>query len=409
MRRTPRCESNILMDSHPVSRRAFASAALSASLVRAAAPGDRVAIAIIGTGSRGQSHLRDLAKLSDRVAIAALCDVHRPTLSRAAQLAANTWGPAPYQTADYREVLARKDVDAVIISTPDFSHSRILQHAVEAGKDVYCEKPMGTVFADAKAAFLAVKRSNRVVAIGTQRRSDGAYVAAAKLVRSGMLGPITRVDVSVNFQEPRWRRDYSKVQPEDVAWGPYRMHLPQRAFDARHWREWQLFGDYTNGIAGLWMSHFSDVVHWFMEELYPSGAVANGGVYYWKDGRETEDVFHTLLDYPKGFLFSFAMSLTNSAGNRNLWHGARGTLDMDAMTISGAGSRLPDRIKETVQIQPEKITSHMEDFLDCVRTRATPRADIQAGFSHAVAGILASEARRLGRRVRFDPQRLELM
>jgi predicted dehydrogenase len=268
---------------------------------------------------------------------------------------------------------------------------------------------MGTVFADAKAAYLAVKNSNRVVAIGTQRRSDGAYVAAARLVRSGMLGPITRVDVSVNFQEPRWRRDYSQVRPEDIAWGPFQMHLPPRAFDARRWREWQLFGDYTNGIAGLWMSHFSDVVHWFLDELYPSGAVANGGVYYWKDGRETEDVFHALLDYPKGFLFSFAMSLTNSAGNRNLWHGARGTLDLDAMTISGEGSRLPDRIQETVKIQPEKVTSHMEDFLDCVRTRATPRADIQAGFSHAVAGIMASEARRLGRRVRFDPQRLELI
>jgi len=391
------------------SRRAFTTAAISASVARAAAPSDRVAVALIGTGGRGQFHLRDLASLSDRVAIAAVCDVHRPTLERAAQLAAKTWGATPYQTADYREVLARKDVDAVIISTPDFSHSRILQHAVEAGKDVYCEKPMGTVFAEAKAAYLAVNKGNRVVQIGTQRRSEGAYVAAARLVHSGMLGPLARIDVSVNFQEPRWRRDFSPVKPEDVAWGPFLMHLPPRAFDARRWREWQLFDDYTNGIPGLWMSHFSDVVHWYMDELYPSGAVANGGVFYWKDGRETSDVFHALLDYPKGFLFSFAMSLTNSAGNRNLWLGANGTLDMDAMTISGAGSRLPDRIKEAIRIEPQKVTSHMENFLDCVRTREKPRAGIQAGFSHAVAGVMASEALRLGRRVRFDPQRLELI
>ena len=392
-----------------LSRRAFAGAILPTSLARAVAPSDRIAVAVIGTGGRGQYHLKDLEKLADRVAITAVCDVYRPNLERAAQMAAKTWGATPHQTADYREVLARKDVDAVIISTPDFSHSRILQHAVEAGKDAYCEKPMGTVFAEAKAAYLAVKKSNRVVQIGTQRRSEGAYIAAAKLVRSGMLGPITRIDISVNFQEPRWRRDYSDVRPEDVAWGPFLMHLPRRAFDARRLRQWQLFSDYTNGIAGLWMSHFSDVVNWFMDELYPSGAVANGGVYFWKDGRETSDVFHALLDYPKGFLFSFAMSLTNSAGNRNLWLGTRGTLDMDAMTISGAGSRLPDRIQETTKIQPEKVTSHMEDFLECVRTRGQPRADIQAGFSHAVADIMASEALRTGRRVRFDPQRLELI
>lgn len=397
------------MSPSKISRRTFTGAALSASVARAAAPGDRVAIAIIGAGGRGQAHMRDLEKLSDRVAITAICDVFRPNLERAAEMVAKTWGATPYQTADYREVLARKDVDAVIIATPDFSHSRILQHAVEAGKDAFCEKPMGTVFAEAKAAFLAVKKTGRVVQIGTQRRSEGAYVAAAKLVRSGVLGQITRIDVSVNFQEPRWRRDHSSVSSGQVAWEQYLMHLPRRPFDARRLREWQLFSDYTNGIPGLWMSHFSDVVHWFMDELYPVGAVANGGVFLWKDGRETSDVFCALLDYPKGFLFSFAMSLTNSAGNRNLWHGTRGTLDMDTMTISGAGSRMPDRIQETTKIQPEKVTSHMEDFLECVRTRGTPRADIQAGFSHAVAGVMASEALRTGRRIRFDPERLELI
>ena len=341
------------MSQSNLSRRTFAGAALSTTLARAVPPGDRVALAVIGTGSRGQFHVRELGKLADRVAITAVCDVYRPNLERAAQLAARTWGAIPYQTADYREALARKDVDAVIIATPDFSHSRILEHAVEAGKDVYCEKPLGTVFAEAKAAYLAVNKTGRVVQIGTQRRSEGAYVAAAKLVRSGILGQITRIDVSVNFQEPRWRRDHSAVQPAEVAWEQFQMHLPRRPFDARRLREWQLFSDYANGIPGLWMSHFSDVVHWFMDELYPAGAVANGGVFFWKDGRETSDVFDALLDYPKGFLFSFAMSLTNAAGNRNLWHGTRGTLDMDALTVSGAGSKRPDRIQETSRIQPE--------------------------------------------------------
>jgi hypothetical protein len=103
------------------------------------------------------------------------------------------------------------------------------------------------------------------------------------------------------------------------------------------------------------------------------------------------------------------MSLTNSAGNHNLWLGTRGTLDMDALTISGAGSKQPDRIVKEERIQPEQVSSHMQNFLDCVRSRGTPRADIQAGFSHAVAGVMASEALRTGRRIGFDHARLELI
>jgi predicted dehydrogenase len=248
-----------------------------------------------------------------------------------------------------------------------------------------------------------------VVEIGTQRRSDGRLMAAARLVRAGALGRITRVEFSVNFQEPRWRRDYHQVAEGDVDWKRFLMHRPARPFDARRFREWQLFREYTNGIAGLWMCHFIDLVPWFLDDPYPGGAVANGGVYLWKDGRETSDVFHALLDYPKGFLVSFSMSLTNSAGNRNYWYGTRGTLDAEAMKITGAGSRQPDRITEEVVIQPEPATSHLRDFLDCVRSRRTPRADVQAGFSHAVAVCMAATALEAGRRVRFDAQRLELI
>ena len=179
--------------------------------------------------------------------------------------------------------------------------------------------------------------------------------------------------------------------------------------DARLFREWQLFDYNTNGIAGLWMSHFSDVVHWFTGDPYPATAVANGGVFLWKDGRETSDVFEALLTYPKGFLFTFAMSLTNSGGNRNHWHGTRGTLDMDRLVVTGEGSKAKDRIQSEIKVEAEKVSSHMHNFLECVRGRTTPRADIQAGFSHAVAGVMASTALAEGRRVRFDRQKLEIV
>ena len=157
------------------------------------------------------------------------------------------------------------------------------------------------------------------------------------------------------------------------------------------------------------MSHFIDLVPWFLEDPYPAGAVAKGGVYLWKDGRETSDGSHALLDYRKGFLVGFAMSLTNSEGNRNAWHGSRGTLDMDAFTISGAGSEADDRIKEEIQIEPEEVNSHMANFIECVRGRRRPRAAIQAGFSHAVAGCMAAISRDTGRNVRFDARRLEIV
>ncbi len=390
-----------------LTRRTFLGAALAA---RARGANDRISLGIIGAGSRGSALLRDAAACRDlNVAVTALCDIYRPNRERAAEYIAKTWGAAPRTTVDFQELLSWREVDAVLIAAPDFAHSRMLQYAVEAGKDVYCEKPMGVDFAEAKAAWQAVKQSGRVVQIGTQRRSDPQFIAACRLVRSGVLGTVTRIDISVNFQEPRWRRDYSHIPPSDVAWDYFLFNRPKRPFNARLFREWQLFRETTNGIAGLWMCHFIDTVHWFMDDPYPAGAVANGGVYLWKDGRETSDVFHALLDYPKGFLVSFAMSLTNEAGNRNLWFGTRGTLDADAWTVSGAGSRLPERLEKSIKIEPETVDSHMHNFLACVRSRQTPRAPVDAGFSHAVACVMAGKALDTVRKVRFDRERLDLI
>jgi predicted dehydrogenase len=391
-----------------VSRRTFLGAAVAAQSPRG--PNDRLSIGIIGAGGRGSSLLRDVAGCKDlNVAVTALCDIYRPNRERAADYITKTWGAAPRATVDFRELLSWREVDAVLIAAPDFAHSDMLRYAVEAGKDAYCEKPMGVDFAEAKAAWQAVKKRDRVVQIGTQRRSDPHFLAAAKLVRSGVLGQITRIDISVNFQEPRWRRDYTQIPASDIAWDHFLFNRPKRPFDARLFREWQLFPDTTNGIAGLWMCHFIDTVAWFMDDPYPAGAVANGGVFLWKDGRKTSDVFHALLDYPKGFLVSFAMSLTNTAGNRNFWFGTRGTLDADAWTLSGEGSRLPDRIEKAMKIEPEPTDSHMHNFLACVRSRQTPRAPIDAGFSHAVACVMAGKALDTGRKVRFDRERLELV
>ena len=378
------------------SRRFFlggmAAAGASAAPRGKLSPNDTIQIGLIGAGSRGRHLLGELAKCqAENAKVVAVCDVHLPTMKAMVP-------SAPKRTTDYREVLAMPEVDAVIISAPDFTHSTILTDAVRAGKDAYSEKPFGIDLSEARRAYLTVKQSNRVVQIGTQRRSEPGLIAAAKLIREGAIGKVTRVDMEVNFHEARWRRDHSKIRPEDVDWSSYQMGRFERPFDARRYKEWQLFRESSNGIAGLWMCHYIDLAPWFLDVAYPVSVTASGGVFLWKDGRETEDVFQALVQYPNDCLARFAMSLTNASGTRNMWYGDKGTLDGDKLTI------LPgDR-----PIATEPVESHMANFLRCVRSRETPRAPVEAGFRHAVAGCMAAEALHAGRVVRFDAERLEM-
>jgi predicted dehydrogenase len=399
--------------SRPITRRTFAAAGAltAASAMRVAGANDRIRLGIVGAGGRGGNHITDITKLKDlNVTISGVCDVWRVNREKSAAIVARNFGAAPRTTTDYREMVQWNDIDAVVIATPDFSHPIILEAAVKAGKDAYVEKPFGTTFAEVKSAYLAVKRSDRVVQVGTQRRSDGNYMGAAKEVLSGALGKVTRVEFAMAVQAPRWKRKAESVDPNDVDWKVFQMGRIERGFDARLLREWQLFdGETTNGIPGLWMSHYIDLVAWYMNDPYPLGVVSNGGVYLWKDGRKTSDVFFSLLEYPTEFMVMFTMSLTNSAGIRDLWYGTRGLLDCEKWMISGEGSEMPDKIAAPAKIVPEVTNHHMHNFLECVRSRQKPRADVNAGFSHAVAGIMSSEALAKGRRMRFDTARLEIV
>jgi predicted dehydrogenase len=368
-------------------------------------PNDRIQIGLIGAGSRGNYLLAELARAKakgENAQVVAVCDVYKRAFD-VPHLASLR------RTTDFRELLSWPEVDAVFISAPDFTHSEILTEAVRAKKDAYSEKPFGIDFREAKRAYNVVRASSQVVQVGTQRRSEPGLIGAAKLMQEGIIGKVTRVEMEVHFQEQRWRRDFSHIQSEDLDWPRYLMGRSDRPFDARRFREWQLFRDSSNGIAGLWMSHFIDLVPWFLGSPYPVSAMASGGVYLWKDGRETEDVFSAVLEYPEGCQVRFAMSLTNESGSRNLWYGDKGTLDADALKITGAGSRSKERVVAPVVIERTPVESHMANFLQCVRSRKTPRADVQAGFQHAVAGCMAAESLRTGRAVRFDPSRLEML
>jgi predicted dehydrogenase len=393
-------------------RRTFLAAGLSVPAVEAmqGPPSDRIRLGLIGCGGRSQAHVGELSHSDENAAIIAVCDVWRVNREQKAAAIQKTTGSAPKQTSRYQELLAMKDVDAVIIATPDMTHPRILADAVAAGKDVYVEKPFAVDFSDAKMAWQAVKRTKQVVQVGTQRRSTPEFLGAAKAIRSGIIGKVTRVAMEVHFQGQRWRRDdWRNVKPEDVDWEAFQFGgRIQGPFNARKLREWQLFRETTNGIAGLWMCHLIDLVPWYLEDPYPQHAVTLGGVYLWKDGRQTSDVFQATVEYNE-CLVTFAMSLTNSAGNRNLWFGTKGTLDLDNLKITGEGSSDVNRVKEPLAIEQVPVESHLVNFLRCVRSRATPRASVDNGFSHAVAGCMAAVSLETGRRVGFDREKLELI
>jgi predicted dehydrogenase len=392
------------MTDRPPHRRAFlattaASFAASASIASARAANETIGIGLIGVGSRMSAHLAELLLVGSarNVRIAAVCDVWRPARERAAAVVALKQGAAPKTFSRHADLLAAPGVDAVIIAIPDFAHGTILCAALDAGKDVYIEKPMTIDLDSANRALDLARAKDRVVQAGTQRRSEGAFRAATKAVATGALGQISRVSAGNHFNQPRWMRPADDVKPADVDWTAFNLGREGVPFNPMLLKCWQLYKATSNGLPGLWMTHFADAVHMMTGCGYPTAASAAGGIYVWKDGREHADTFHALVEYPEDFLFDWAMSLGNTAGNHFTLHGTKGTLDVNAGTITAEdpGSK-PTRYER----QPSE--SHLENWLECLRTRAKPNADIAMGHQHVVATVLCAESLASGRRMAYD-------
>ena len=372
---------------------------------------DRIRVAVLGCGVRGTDHIEDIVRSNyPGVEIHTVCDVWEPALKRAVRNAMGNGRTAPKTTMHYAEVLDDADVDAVVIATPDFGHAKILKEAVEAGKDAYCEKPMAVVLKEGLDAVKAVRKQKRVVQVGTQYRSDPQHVGCAEVIHSGVLGKICRVSISQNFMEPRWRKDTGDVQEADIDWNQFQLHHKKRPFDPKRFRRWYLYRDYTNGLPGLWMSHYYNLVAWYMRDLYPEDCVALRNVFLWgDDGRETCDTLGAILHYPSGFQLDFTMSLCNSADTHCIFYGTNGKLDFWNHTISGDGGDGPSRIAEERVIPPAKVpSSHMGNFLQCIRTREDPVTPVEMGLAHSVAGIMTAESANTGSCMRFNAETLKM-
>jgi predicted dehydrogenase len=367
---------------------------------------DRIGIGIVGCGSRGTYLLNEaIAADAAGIEIVGLCDVWSVARDRlAGVLAEKLPTQRPKLVARHEDLLRLPGLDAVVIATPDFGHPAVLIDAIAAGKDAFVEKPLSARLEDAVAAFDAVEKSDRIVQVGTQRRSSPRFRAAAEYVKSGALGPICKVETAWNRNVASWARPVDMIKPGDVDWTQYQMYLPKRDFDPVRYRCWQWYYEYTTGLVGLLGSHMIDVALWFMDDPFPSSAVALGGRFTWKDGRETSDTAEYVFDFPKGWMLTFSSRLgSGPESDFEVFYGKERTLDSrDWVSRPAAHTRGPGATEFTLPKPVGKERSHVGNWIDCMRTRRTPNAPIQAGYAHAVACCLGREAERTGRRVRYD-------
>ena len=239
--------------------------ATAISYARVAGSNDRIQLGHIGAGNRGRELASVVAglKASHNVEMIAVCDLWATNRNRAAKAAADEYGRTPASFPYLEDLLNVKDLDAVIISTADFQHAPLLRLAAEAGKDAYCEKPMATDLAEAKAARDAVLSRKLIVQIGTQHRSEPYQGAVRDLVAKGALGRISKVEIVWNYHGPRWRGrpEVQQIREADTDWRKWLLTKPDRPFDPRAYFEFRLYREFSSGIPDQWMSHAIDMVH----------------------------------------------------------------------------------------------------------------------------------------------------
>jgi predicted dehydrogenase len=372
----------------------------------------------------------------------AVCDIWNRRREEGAAYIQKQTGDTVTPVRNTDELYARKDIDAVLVATADFQHARHGTEAVNAGRDAYVEKPTAHTMEDARLFRAAVHKTGKIVQVGTQRRSTPSYQKAAEYIKSGKFGDIVMVEMTWNVNQPwRWRRpeDVPLLKEQDTDWKRYLMNRPYEPFDARKYLEFRLFWPYSSGIPDQWLVHQIDTVHWFTGLPHPRSCVANGGIYLWKDGRKNWDTMTAVFDYgplddlSKGFQVQYSSRFTNSAGGvKELYYSNGGMIDMDKQTVTPTGGMqakdaekmdmkanlLPsfslmektERVDTDADTHADPQTSaNMRNWMECVRSRKTPNASIEAGYSHSIALCMNVAAIQTGQKVTFDEKTQQVM
>lgn len=466
-------------ETSPVTRRGFLAGAVgiagivaakrAPAMARVRAPGDIIRIGFIGTGGRGMQMLKTLgyyhsanekigpkplARLK-RVEVVAVCDAFDGAV-RQAKSAVKYVGGEATTYFDYRKMLEKETLDAVVIAAPDHHHAPAAIAAMEHGCDVYVEKCVANSLEDLFKLEDAIQRTGRMMQVGHQGRQDAVHRAAAEIVRRGDLGEVNLVRslLSRGGAQQAWIRDVAKNggPPRDrVHWELFLGPAPKREYDPRRFFEWRRYWDYSTGIAGDLMSHELDSIHHIMDLGVPKSAVASGGVYHWKDGRETPDTYSVVLEYPdRNMSVTYSANLNNNFFRRpTTFIGAEATMELDweakvfpddGSTKYQEGLSSGELASDKAMIKVEKsrgkllqsaATSnlwvqgrgllmttrhgkqvdttrlHHQEFYQSMSTRKQPSASFESVYGSTVAVHLSVLAYKTGKKVVWDEEKRE--
>jgi len=437
------------------------------SYARVLGANDRIRLGQLGCGQRshGHVHMAELAARQMPVETVAVCDLWSLAREERAAQVKRAFNLEPQIYKYSEEMLARKDIDGVMIATGDFQHAKLCAQVVQAGKDCYVEKPFANVLAEAIEARDAVKQSRQIVQMGTQHRSQPYPLAVRDIVRSGRIGDIVHIEQEWNVNQERWRftpmdtgmprpmpmdanvdwkqwlhGKTSRLREEDTDWNRWLLGKPYRPFDPHVYLEFRLYKDYSSGIFDQWMSHGSDLVHLWTDETYPESVVATGGVFAWKDERENPDTCVAAATYPKGFLYTYKTTFGNSYRSFSRIQGRGGTIEnyggegasLFMVTREGGRqepdspvySRLPiagspKEQEEIVQVPvapppdsqgpDDDDANHLLNWLRAMQTRTQPNATVDHGFSHSIVCIMAAQSYWSGKKLFWDPRNEQIV
>jgi predicted dehydrogenase len=390
-------------------------AAFGVPAVNALGANEKLNIGVIGSGNRGSTIFRESLKQGHN--IVALCDIAEFRQEKAADFVVKAGKPKPQFVHDYRQLLDRKDIDAVIIATPDHHHHDVLVAAVAAGKDAYCEKPLSHTIEEGRAMVAAVRKTDRIVQVGNQRHSGPHWARAREVIQSADFGKLVWVKV---WDCRTWVKRDPFAPPagfdgsgKGVDWKAFLGKAPDRPFDPVRYWSWRWYWDYAGGLMTDIGAHQLDIVQWLGgAEKGPRSVTANGGNYYFKHW-ETPDVVNGVWDYGT-FTATFAVEFINGAdGVGAAFYGTKQTL------IADADAEI--RLYETVdKIKPEmkpkaswkvdnETPAHVGNWLECCKSRKPPHSTIELGHRVITAAHLANLSYRTGKRVSWDAEREELV
>lgn len=450
-----------------LTRRSFVGAAGAGSMLGASAanamaqtakktisPNDKVQVACIGFGIMGQGDVATQAALPG-VQIVAVSDVYQGRLT----LARERYGDHVFTSRDYREVLARPGIDAVIVATPDHWHAKIAQDALAAGKDVYCQKPMVQKAEDGHAVIAAEKKSGKILQVGSQRVSSLLYAKAKEILKSGVIGDVHMVEAfwDRNSALGAWQYTIAPdASPETIDWDRFIGSAPKHEFDPIRLFRWRNYRDYGTGIAGDLFVHQFSGIHFVMDALGPQRVFAAGGTYFWQDGRDVPDMMIGTFDYPetdkhKAFQISlrvnFEAGSTGGADGQGFrFVGTDGVLNLSVgnsikLTRRAKNDRGPGTTAETFpkaiakrvmeeyrQKYPEVAQSiepsteetysmprgyseqvaHHQTFIDAVRNRKSVTEDATFGLRAAGPALMSNVSYFEKRVVEWDPINMKM-